>query len=137
MEFGNFSVTFGNFVVNFGNFFARISWCRCLLLKVRKCLLGAGADLKCSMVLARCGSLRVPSQFRKPAGCRLLLYSLIRSLRARFGHISFGQGCLCEMALAAGDSRPSRCWISDSRPSKCSINAGLVAKRLKESSRFM
>ena len=50
---------------------------------------------------------------------------------------TFCQGFLCKMALAAGDSRPSICWISDSRPSKCSINAGLVAKRLKESSRFM
>ena len=40
---------------------------------------------------------------------------------------TFGQGCLCKMALAAGDSRPSICWIRDSRPSKCSISAGLVA----------
>ena len=50
---------------------------------------------------------------------------------------TFCQGFLCKMALAAGDSRPSRCWISVSGSSKYSINAGVVAKRLKESSRFM
>jgi hypothetical protein len=40
---------------------------------------------------------------------------------------TFGQGFLCKLALAAGDSGPSRCWISVSRPSKCSTDAGLVA----------
>ena len=35
-------------------------------------------------------SVRVPSQFRMPAGCRLLLYFLIRSLRAQFEHILSG-----------------------------------------------
>ena len=40
---------------------------------------------------------------------------------------TFCQGFLCKMALAAGDSRPSRCWISVSGPSKFSTDAGLVA----------